>query len=60
MKQVSTLYIQELPPFPNSALPVLVYQQEYERLKAAAKAVRLPDTDPVMGVGGAVTAHWRQ
>ena len=30
MKQVSTLYIKELPPFPNSALPVLVYQQVYE------------------------------
>ncbi|MGI6234302.1 MAG: cupin domain-containing protein [Christensenellales bacterium] len=164
MKQVSTLYIKELPPFPNSALPVLVYQQvyegqdapfenlfrqngwtglwvngvynfhhyhakahealgcisgwarlklggpegvevrvekgdavllpagvghqlikasgdfqvvgaypkgqspdlqrgdmrEYERLKAAAKAARLPDTDPVMGIGGAVAEYWQQ
>ncbi|NLX82540.1 MAG: cupin [Clostridiales bacterium] len=34
--------------------------QAYERLKAEAALVRLPDTDPVMGAGGAVAAHWQQ
>ncbi len=32
---------------------------DYGLLKARARAVPLPDTDPVEGAGGAVQAHWR-